>query len=122
MDNKFEKLDVWRKSHELVMFIYKITKNFPQEERFSLTDQLRRAAVSVAANIVEGNLRNSNKEFLKFMYISKASLEEVKYYLLLSRDLSYISKVVYSESQNLTNDCGRLLSGFIKFLKSRVKI
>ena len=102
------------------MHIYQLTKKFPSEEKFSLTDQLRRAVISVVANIVEGNIRQSKKEFLQFMYISKGSLEEVKYYLLLVRDLKYITDDKYLEIQDLANECGRLITGFIKYLRSKV--
>ena len=118
MENKFEKLTSWQKAHELVILVYKITKKFPVEEKYSLIDQLRRATVSVAANIAEGNLHQSKKELIKFLFISKASLEEVKYYLLLSKDLGYLSNDLYVKSESLSNECGRLISGFIRYLKS----
>lgn len=120
MQNQFEKLDIWRKAHKLVLQIYQLTKKFPSEEKFSLTDQLRRATISVVSNIVEGNIRQSKKEFLQFMYISKGSLEEVKYYLLLVRDLKYISNSEYLTNQELADECGRIISGFIKYRKSKV--
>ena len=120
MQNQFEKLAVWKKTHKLVLLIYKLTSKFPSIEKFSLTDQLRRATISVVANIVEGNIRQSKKEILQFLYISKGSLEEVKYYLLLSRDLKYMSEIDYLEVQELANECGKIISGFIKYLKSKV--
>jgi four helix bundle protein len=120
MENQFENLEIWKKTHQLVLKIYKITKTFPSEEKFSLVDQLRRAAVSIVANIVEGNIRQSRKEFLQFVYISKGSLEEVKYYLLLARELGYIDQLRYCQTQDLANECGKLISGFIKYLKSNI--
>lgn len=118
MENQFEKLDVWKKCHELTLKIYQETQRFPTHEKFSLTDQLRRAATSVPANIVEGNTRNSRREFIQFVYIAKGSLEETKYFLLLSYDLRYITRETYQNLQLLAVRCGKLISGFLRFLKS----
>ena len=86
----FHRLRVWQEAHTLVLLIYKATRSFPKEELFGLTSQIRRAAVSIAANIVEGHARNSRKEFIQFLSISKGSLVEVEYYIQLASDLSYI--------------------------------
>lgn len=90
----FRDLQVWRKAHELVIFVYKITANFPKEEIYSLVSQMRRAAVSVASNIVEGFKRRSAKDSLNFYNMADASLEELKYQILLSCDLKYITKKI----------------------------
>lgn len=111
------KLIVWQKSHELVLKIYKITENFPKEELFGLTSQIRRAAVSIPSNIVEGKARGSNNEYNRFLLIARGSLEEVKYQLLLARDLKYISDEKYNSTLELAKDVGRLLSGMIKRLE-----
>lgn len=110
------KLIVWQKSHELVLKIYEITKSFPREEQFGLTSQIRRAAVSVPSNIVEGKARGYNKEYIRFLLIARGSLEETKYQLLLAKDLKYIDEVVYKEVLNLVMETGRLLAGLIKSL------
>jgi four helix bundle protein len=89
------KLIVWQKSHELVLKVYGITKDFPRDELFGLTSQVRRAAVSVPSNIVEGKARGSNKDFKRFLLIARGSLEETKYQLLLAKDLKYIDEVKY---------------------------
>jgi len=73
----------------MVLDIYQIVAHFPHEEKYSLCDQIKRAAVSVPANIVEGHSRNSTKEFIRFCYISRGSLEELRYYLQLTHDLNY---------------------------------
>ena len=78
---------VWQKSHQLVIDIYSTTNSFPDAERYNLTDQLRRASTSVPVNIVEGHSRNSKKDFQRFLYISRGSLEEVRYLILLAKDL-----------------------------------
>jgi four helix bundle protein len=110
------KLIVWQKSHELVLKIYEIKKAFPRDEQFGLTSQIRRAAVSVPSNIVEGKARGSNKEFKRFLLISRGSLEEVKYQLLLARDLKYIDEMKYKETFKIADEVGKLLGGLIKKL------
>jgi four helix bundle protein len=122
VENQFEKLDAWKKAHQLVLLVYRITYNFPKEERFSLTDQLRRAAVSIAANIAEGNIRFSKKEFAQYIYIAKGSLEESKYYFILAYDLKYISFAEYKKLQNLSIECGKLITGFLRYLKLNTKV
>ena len=110
------KLVVWQKSHELTLNIYEITKNFPKEELFGLTSQIRRAAVSIPSNIVEGKARGSNKEYKRFLLVARGSLEEIKYQLLLAKDLKYIDEQKYKDVLNLSKDVGRLLAGLIKTL------
>jgi len=118
IENKFEKLDVWKEAHKLVVDIYKITKGFPVEEKFRLIDQICRSASSVAANIVEGNSRQYKTEYLQFLYMSKGSLEETKYHLLLAKDLGYISASDYEKLIVRCNGVGSLLGGLIKYIKS----
>lgn len=81
-------LEVWKKAHELVLKIYRIIVTFPDAEKYALSDQLKRAAYSVPANIVEGHSRKSSKEFIQFLYQARVSLEELRYFLLLSRELN----------------------------------
>lgn len=107
------KLLVWQKSHKLVLKIYEITKFFPKDEQFGLTSQIRRAAVSILSNIVEGKARGSKKDYRRFLLISRGSLEEVKYQLLLAKDLRYISYEVYMEILDITNEVGKMLNGLI---------
>ena len=78
-------LKVWEKSIDLAEEIYKITKNFPKEELYGITSQIRRAAVSISANIAEGAARNSNKEFIQFLYIALGSLSELETELIISK-------------------------------------
>lgn len=118
IENRFEKLEVWREAHKLVIDIYRITKKFPAEEKFRLIDQICRSASSVAANIVEGNSRQHKTEYLQFLYMSKGSLEETKYHLLLAKDLGYLSASGYEELIVRCNSVGSLLGGLIKYLKS----
>src|SRR5688572_13115301 len=88
----FTDLVAWQKAHNLTLEIYKITKDFPKEEIFGLTNQLRRAAVSITSNISEGFSRKSSKEKSQFFYLSLGSLTETQSQLLIARDLNYMSK------------------------------
>lgn len=115
MTNKFKALKIFQESHVLVLLIYKITKTFPKKEDFGLISQIRRASVSIVANIVEGNARKHKKEYLQFLYISKGSLEEVKYFLFLAYDLKYISREDYDVCLQQAENVGRLLQGLIRY-------
>ncbi len=88
---RFTELNVWQRSHALVLNIYRITARFPGEERFGLTAQLRRAALSVPTNIAEGSKRQGNQEYARFLNIAEGSLAETEYLLIVSRDLAYVN-------------------------------
>ncbi|MCK5560053.1 MAG: four helix bundle protein [Thermoplasmata archaeon] len=115
----FRDLKVWQKAHKFVLKIYKITRKYPDDERFGLTSQLRRAVVSVTANIVEGSKRESKKELIRMLNISESSLEETKYFLLLSKDLNYITNEKYIVLLGEAEEIGRMLDGLIKSLKKK---
>lgn len=85
----FKDLIVWQKAHVFVLRVYDYTKEFPKDERYGLTSQFRRAAVSIAANIAEGFKKRGKKDKARYLNISQGSLEECRYYLLLSKDLGY---------------------------------
>ncbi|CAN5327160.1 hypothetical protein BH20ACI1_BH20ACI1_10250 [soil metagenome] len=91
----FRQLRVWEDSHHLTLEIYQITKNFPKEELFALTNQMRRAACSIPSNIAEGCGRGSNKEYAQFLQIAMGSAYELVYQFLLSKDLCYINLEMY---------------------------
>lgn len=110
----YKRLIVWNKANILTIEIYKVTKDFPKEELFGLTSQMRRCAVSVPANIVEGYTRRSDKEKLNFFNISRASLAELEYYIDLSFQLNYISENNYKKLLEARAEVGKLLNGFIK--------
>ena len=111
-------LIVWQKSHELVLELYKVLRTFPSEEKFAIVDQMKRAAYSIPSNIVEGHSKNSKKEFVRYLYISRGSLEEVKYFLLLSKDLHYINQDRFNNLSNKLSEIGFLLNQLIKSLKT----
>lgn len=114
----YRKLRVWQESHKLVLLIYKESKNFPKDELFGLTSQLRRAAVSVPANIVEGFARASRKEFIQFLYIATGSLAEVEYYIELLKDLGYINEMAAIPLLERQHFVGVLLHKFLLSIKS----
>ena len=105
----FKDLIVWQKAHTMVLEIYKHTNSFPQEEKYGLVSQIRRSAVSVSTNIVEGYKRSSRKDYIHFLTISASSLEETKYLLLLSKDLHFLEDDVYRHLFSLSDEIGKLL-------------
>ena len=117
---KFEDLDVWKKAHRLVLEIYRITKDFPIEERYCLVSQMRRSAVSIPANIAEGFKKRTLKDKSNFYNISQGSLEELRYYIILTSDLGYLRDSKVFES--IFNDIGRMLYGLIKSLNKEQKL
>ena len=108
-----ESLVAWQQSHQLVLKIYALTKIFPKEEVWGLTSQIRRAAVSIPSNIVEGKARGSNNDYRRFLLIARGSLEEVKYQLLLAKDLEYITTEQYTTTSVIIEKTGKLLNGLI---------
>lgn len=111
----FRDVVAWQKAHQLVLQIYPITKLFPDDEKFGLIAQLRRAAVSVPANIAEGFVRHGQRDKIHFYNIAQGSLEESKYYLMLARDLGYTKDV--NAPAALAEDVGRLLHGLIRSIQ-----
>ncbi len=107
----FENIIAWQKAHAFTIFVYQITKQFPQDELFALTSQFRRAAVSIEANIAEGCKKLSKN-------ISEGSLEECRDYIVLSRDLDYISTDVFEELKELSNQASWFLNAYITGIKN----
>ena len=114
-------LEVWKKSIELVTGIYEITKSFPKEELYGLTNQIRRASVSIPSNIAEGAARYYTKEFIQFLYIALGSLSEVETQLIISFNLKYISEELNTEFNEKFKEIRNMLLGLIKYLKNRNK-
>ncbi len=113
----YHKLIVYQKAKELVLVVYQITKSFPKEESYVLLPQMRRAAISVPANIVEGYVKKSRKDFSRFLGISIGSLAELQIYFELSLDLNYISKNEFDKISVLLIEVQKLLYSFQKGLK-----
>jgi four helix bundle protein len=111
----FRDLTVWQKAHQFVLAVYRLTGDFPKHETYGLTSQMRRAAVSIAANIAEGFRRRGRADKARFMNLAEASLEECRYYLILASDLGYgetedLSKVAEEVSRLLAGYAGALLT------------
>jgi len=111
-------LDVWKLSIDFVTEIYKLTNSFPKDEIFGLTNQIRRAAVSIPSNIAEGAARNYKKEFVQFLYIALGSQQELDTQVLIAKNLGFITEDIFLETSNKIQTIGKLLNGLIKYLKS----
>ena len=114
----FRKLLVWEKSHKLTLDIYRVTSLFPREELYGLTSQIRRASVSIPANIAEGCGRDSEGELLRFMRIAMGSSSELECELLLAQDLGFISDVEFNKIQGDLVEVRKMLNAFIQRLKA----
>jgi len=111
----FEDLIVWQKAHQLVLLIYKYTDSFPKKEDYSLTSQFRRASISISANIAEGFKKKGKADKARFMNISQGSLEECRYYLILSRDLGYGEN---SEIKIKLEEVSKLLTSYLHSIQT----
>lgn len=110
----FEEILAWKKSHELVLFIYRLSEKYPRHEIFGLVSQSRRCAVSVPSNISEGFRRKGKNDSLHFYNIAQSSLEELRYQVLLSKDLNYISGNEYEKFVVMAEETSKILNGWIK--------
>lgn len=110
----FKDLVVWHKAHQFVLTVYRLTAGFPKEETYGLTQQFRRAAVSIPANIAEGFKKRTRAEKTRFMNISQGSLEESRYYLILAADLGYCNT---DTAMSQIEEVSRLLEGYSKSIK-----
>jgi len=117
----WRKLKVWQEAHSLVLEIYRVTSNFPKSEAYGLVDQLKRASYSIPANIVEGQSKNTTKEYIQFLYNARGSLEEVRYFLFLSFDLKFLPENKYKELELRYESVSKMLNGLIKSLKTSTK-
>ena len=109
-------LDIWKRGIKFVEIIYKVTSNFPKEELYSLTAQLRRAAVSYPSNIAEGAARSSRKEYIRYLYISLASLSEVETQLIISKRLNYLKENNLFEEIDALR---KMTASLIKYLQKK---
>ena len=110
--HNFKNLDIWTKSMELVTKIYSITNSFPNQERFGLTSQIQRAAVSIPANIAEGSAKSSNKDFARFLEMSIGSSFELETELIIALNLKYIDSVVFTNIETKINEIQKMINGF----------
>lgn len=112
---RFKDLEVWQKAHELVLKIYGITKDYPSEEKFGIVSQMRRSAVSIPANIAEGFKKRGVKDKSNFYNIAQGSLEELRYYLILSKDLGFCEDT--NEVHELIDIVGKMLYGLVRSIQ-----
>ncbi len=111
-------LIVWQKAHAATLAVYQLTKSFPADERFRLTDQLCRAAASVPTNIAEGKGRNSAAEFRQFLIIARGSTEEIRYLLLLAKDLGFLPASEHDQLESLYTEVSKMLNALLRTLRS----
>ena len=110
----FTDLDAWKFAHEFVLMIYEITKNFPRDEQFGITNQLRRAGVSITSNISEGFSRKTMKEKRQFYRIALSSLTETQNQLLICHDVGYIDRGTFTQAAEKSVRISKLINGLIK--------
>jgi four helix bundle protein len=113
----FRDLIVWQKAHQLVLAVYRYSDNFPGKEMYCLIPQLRRAAISVPANIAEGFKKKSKTDKVRYMNISQGSLEEVRYYLILAADLGYGNSDKLSDDLNIVS---KMLEGYMSSIRKSI--
>ena|SRR5215469_2674202 len=114
----YQNLKVWEKAHEMVLAVYDCTEKFPKSELYGLVSQMRRAAMSISMNIVEGSGRSSNKEFAHFLSISFGSASELEYQLLVARDLKFLPHEKYLKLRTRCVELKRMLSGLMEKVRS----
>ena len=113
----YKKLRAFELADELALSVYRVTKDFPKEERYGLTSQMRRSAVSVASNIVEGSARNSHADYLRFLDIAYGSVCELEYQISLAKRLDYLKEDVTDLLTSQCNETARVLNGLINSLR-----
>jgi len=114
----FKQIDVWKKSHDLTLSVYKASALFPQSELYGLTSQIRRASASIPANIAEGCGRMGDAELARFFQIAMGSASELEYHILLARDLGFMDESTFVKISNETTSIKKMLTSFIKRLRS----
>lgn len=114
----FRELTVWQKAHQLALAAYRTTRRFPQAEVYGLTSQIRRAGVSIAANIVEGTGRGTDAEMIRYLNMAQGSAAELDYLFLLAQDLGYISANEYEQLSGGAKAVRRMLTSFVRKLKA----
>jgi len=118
--SSFEEINSWQKSRIFNKRIYQITENSNFKKDFDLVRQIRRASISISSNIAEGFERNTDKEFIYFLYVAKASAGEVRSQIYLAFDLEYIAKQEFDELLESVTEISKLISGFIKYLSPKL--
>ena len=112
-------LTVWQESRKLVKEIYSLTSKFPKDEIYSLTAQIKRSAISIPSNIAEGAARDSNKEYIHFLYIALGSVAELDTQLIIANDLNFLNETDFNEIMENLSNIGKMLSGLIKYRQGK---
>lgn len=118
--HNFKELNVWKKSRQLVKEVYIATTTFPSEEKFGLTSQIRRSAISIPSNIAEGCGRKTQMDFCRFLYIAQGSSFEFETQLILSFDLGFIDDEVFNNTVNRLNEIQKMLNGLINSIETKL--
>lgn len=114
----FRDLQIWDRSHQLTLEVYRITRGFPKSETYGLVSQMRRSVSSIPTNIAEGSGRNTEKDFARFLDNAMGSASELEYQLILARDLEYISHDTYESKNRELIEIKRMLNAFLKKLRT----
>lgn len=114
----FHNLKIWEKAHQLTLSIYRVTREFPKDELYSLTNQVRRASSSIGANIAEGCGKDSDADLKRYLLIAMGSSSELENYLLLAKDLEYLEKDTYEVLQKELTELRKMLNAFIQKLRA----
>lgn len=117
MLKNYKELKVWQKAYKLCLEVYRVSSGFPKDERFGLTSQIRKSAVSVPSNIAEGYGRKTKPDYIKFLYIAYGSICELETQIMLSGDLNYIDKAFFNETMKATNEVERMLKALMNSLE-----
>ncbi len=118
--NDVTELEVFKKAHDLTLQVYKTTEDFPKEEMYGLTSQMRRASSSICANLMEGSYRNNSREFKQFCGIARGSAGELRYFVMLSKDLGYINESLFADLIEATKTVSKMIFGLIKSLEAKI--
>ena len=121
MGRNYRNIKAWQHADNLALSVYSKTKSFPREELYGITSQLRRASVSVPANIAEGANREHDKEYLNFLYVARGSIAEAEYLLHLSRRLGYLNDEEYKQLEDLRKEAAKTLYGLITAVKKDIE-
>ena len=122
MAKGFFDIKAWQKADDLAVDVYETTESFPRHQLYSLTNQMQRAAVSVAANIAEGSGRRTPRDYIRFLYIAKGSLTELEYYIHLAKRLGYLIQEDHQRLDVLQDETARILTGFIRFKEQEANV
>lgn len=117
----YRDLEVWEKSHKLTLELYKLTRGFPKEEMYGLTSQMRRAAVSIGANLAEGCGRRTGAEMARFVRIAMGSASELDYHLLLCRDFEFVTNEQYERTSRELTRVRKMLSGLLTSVETQLE-